>query len=201
MPESAEAVYARVVALVGVDGHLPTPPVAEWDTFPWEGEVRSKVVQPPAEEEPRGGEGGKPCWRCEHPDQNAIWRNDRWQVTSMKQPSGLPVVLFLESREHMDFTDMDDDLASEFGRVTSWLHRIMSNLPNIGRVHICKWGDGNAHLHTWFMARTKGMGQTIGSYAAEWDEILPNVPEDIWRADLAAVAKRLAIHDGGALIS
>jgi hypothetical protein len=200
MPESAEAVYARVLALVGEDGRLPTPPVTDWHTFPWEGEIVAKVVQPPVAEEPRGGEDGKPCWRCENPGANAIWHNERWQVTSMDRPSGLPVVLFLESREHMDFLDLDDDLAAEFGQVTAWLHRIMSNLPNVGRVHVCKWGDGNAHLHCWFMARTAGMAQTIGSYAAEWDEILPPVPDDIWRADLKAVADRLATHDGRALV-
>ncbi len=197
MPESAEQVYARVVALVGAEGRLPTPPVHEWDTFPWEGDLVTKVVQPPvAVEEPRQGEGGRACWRCENSAANAIWRNERWLVATTKQPTGLPLVLFLESREHLDFVDMDDALASEYGRITNNLHRIMTRLPDIGRVHVCKWGDGSAHLHTWFMARTERFAQTLGSYAAEWDEILPPVPEHIWRADLKIVADRLATHDG-----
>ena len=201
MPESAEEVYARVVAHVGEGGRLPTPPVHEWDSFPWEGEIVAKVVQPPLVEEPaRRGEAQQDCWRCEHQGTNAIWGNDRWIVTSTNEPPGLPVILFLESREHMDFTDLDDDLASEFGRISSWLHRIMSNLPNIGRVHVCKWGDGSYHLHTWFLARTARMPNTLGSPAAEWNEILPPAPEGIWRADLRVVARRLATHDGEALL-
>lgn len=194
--------YARVVALVGKDGRLPTPPVAGWDTFPWEGELTTRVVAPPVKaEKPRRGETpGDPCWRCEHQAEDAIWRNESWVVTSTSKPPGLPLVLFLESREHLDFLDMDDELASEWGRVSNNLHRIMTHLPHIGRVHISKWGDGNFHLHTWFLARTSRFPQTLGSYAAEWDEVLPPVPDDIWRADLATVAAKLANHDGHALV-
>lgn len=201
MPESAEEVYARVVDAVGAEGRLPMPPVEEWDTFPWEGDMQVKVLQPPVAEEPaRHGEVEATCRRCAHPDPGALWRNERWVVRSTEAPTGLPLVLFLETREHLDFADMDDDLASEYGRVTSWLHRIMAGLPNIGRVHVCKWGDGSAHLHTWFMARTARLPRVLGSFAAEWDEILPPGPEDVWRADLHEVARKLATHDGQALV-
>ena len=204
MPESAEEVYARVVALVGEDGRLPMPPVAEWDIFPWElvdGELVPKVLQPPvAAEEPRWGEGDRPCSCGEGDPDHAIWRNDRWVVTSTAQPSGMPLILFLHPREHLDFTDMDDDLASEFGRVCNWLHRIVSNLPNIGRVHVCKWGDGGSHMHVWFIARTARLANVLGSMAVEWNEMLPPGPEDVWRADLKHVADRLATHDGVALV-
>jgi diadenosine tetraphosphate (Ap4A) HIT family hydrolase len=204
MPESAEEVYARVVAQVGKDGRLPMPPVEEWDMFPWElveGELKPKVLAPPlAAEEPRWGEGDKPC-ACEKGEPaNAIWGNDRWVVKSTDKPVGMPLVLFLESREHLDFDEMDDELAAELGRVTSWLHRIMARLPHIGRVHVCKWGDGSAHLHVWFIARTARLPHVRGSMAVEWNEMLPPGPEDVWRADLKRVADRLATHDGEALI-
>src|SRR6476619_136954 len=56
MAESAEEVYARVVAQVGVDGRLPMPPVEEWDIFPYEGEMRPKGGEAPrAEGAPRRG--------------------------------------------------------------------------------------------------------------------------------------------------
>lgn len=201
MPETAEEVYARVVATVGEGGRLPTPEIAKWDTFPWEGEIATKVLRAPVPaEKPRNGEDDSPCWRCENPDEGVLWRNERWTVTHPEAPTGLPLVVILNSREHLDFSDMDDDLASEYGRVTTWLHRIMSRLPNIGRVHVCKWGDGSMHLHTWFMARTARLPQVLGSYAAEWDAILPPVPVDIWRADLHEVARKLATHDGTALV-
>ena len=41
------------------DGRLPTPPLADWDIFPWEvvdGAVAPKVLPPPADEPPRTGE-------------------------------------------------------------------------------------------------------------------------------------------------
>jgi hypothetical protein len=201
MPESAEEIYARVLAHVGEGGRLPMPPSHESDIFPWEGEVVPKVVQPPVEaEEPRWGEGGKPC-SCEDGEpENMIWRNDRWAVTSRDEPSGLPLVLTLQPLEHLDFSDMDDDLAAEYGTVSSWLHRIMAGLPNIGRVHVCKWGDGGAHMHVWFIARPARMPGILGSPAIEWDEILPPVPEEVWRADLHEVARKMATHDGKAVV-
>jgi diadenosine tetraphosphate (Ap4A) HIT family hydrolase len=202
MPESPEEFYARVATLTGEGGRLPTPPVHDWDSFPWDGDIRTKVLRPPvASEEARVGEKpGEPCLRCEHDTENVIWRNENWLVRSTQNPPGLPLVLFLESRTHMDFMDMDDTLASEFGRVSNNLHRIMSYLPNIGRVHLCKWGDGSYHLHVWFVARTERIPQILGSSAVEWNEILPPVPEDIWREDLRVVAKKLANHDGEALV-
>ena len=201
MPESAEEVYARVVAQVGEGGRLPMPPTHEWDIFPWEGEMVPKVVQPPVEaEEPRWGEGDKPC-SCESGEpRNAIWRSDRWVVTSTDKPGGLPLILTLSPLEHLDFSDLDDDLAAEYGKVSNWLHRIMAGLPNIGRVHVCKWGDGGSHLHVWFIARTARLTTVLGSPAIEWDEMLPPVPEDIWRADLHEVARKMATHDGKALV-
>ena len=205
MPESAEEIYARVVAAVGEQGRLPVPPVADWDIFPWEvvdGKLAPKVLAPPAAESPRFGEaGGKPCGECAgQADDRVIWENDRWVVTRMAEPTGLPLALFLLSKEHLDFTDMDDDLASEYGRLSTWLCRIMSNLPNIGRVHVSKWGDGGSHLHVWFLARPRGLPQVLGSYAVEWDEILPPGPEDVWREDIATVARKLANHDGRARV-
>lgn len=205
MPESAEEIYARVVALVGEDGRLPMPPVESWDIFPWEdvdGTWLPKVIEPPlASEEPRWGESeDKPCSCAAGDPPNAIWRNDRWVVTSTPRPTGLPLILFLNSREHLDFTDLDDDLAAEFGRVTNWLHRIMAHLPQIGRVHVCKWGDGGSHLHVWFIARPARLPGLVGSMVIEWDEMLPPGPESVWRADLRYVATRLATHDGSALV-
>jgi hypothetical protein len=201
MPESAEEIYARVVAQVGEDGRLPMADSATWDIFPWEGEMVPKVVRPPVEaEEPRWGEGGKPC-SCESGDfENAIWRNDRWVVTSMDEPGGLPLILTLHPREHLDFSDMDDELASEFGRISSWLHRIMAGLPNIGRVHVSKWGDGGAHMHVWFIARPARLPNILGSLAIEWNDMLPPVPEEVWRADLHEVARKLATHEGETLV-
>ena len=37
-------------------------------------------------------------------------------------------------------------------------------------------------------ARPARLPQTIGSFAAIWDDILPPLPDDVWRANLATVA-------------
>jgi hypothetical protein len=205
VPESPEDLYARVVAAVGEHGRLPQSDAVTWESFPWEvvdGALVPKVLRPPLAAEPprKGDPGGDPCPTCAGAGgETRIWENDRWSVRPFHR-SGMPLVLFLEPREHLDFTDLDDDLAAEYGRLTVWLTRIMSNLPYVGRVHVFRVGDGVSHLHVWFVARPERLPGIVGSMAMEWDEILPPPPEDVWRADLATVARQLATHDGRALV-
>lgn len=207
MPESAEELYARVVAAAGEDGRLAMPAYEGWESFPWEvvdGKLVPKVLQPPVDAEgARGGESpDKPCPTCTGNDtDDRIWENERWFVNLVREPGGMPLILFLQTIEHLDYPDMDDELASEYGRLSARLCRIMSNLPNVGRVHVCRWGDGNQHHHVWFIARPERFPQIIGSMAVEWDEMLPAPPDDVRRADARAVAQRLATHDGRALVS
>lgn len=203
MPESPEALYARIVDAVGPDGRLPLSSGTTWDIFPWEiadGELVTKVLRPPLEaEEPRWGEGGKPCGTCDgEAADRRIWENDAWTVTALER-SGL-FTLMLEPREHLDYTDLDDQQAAELGRISVWLSRIMTNLEHVGRVHVMRIGDGGAHLHVWHIARPERFGQILGSMVVEWDDVLPAIPEEIWRADLTYVAERLAQHDGRALV-
>ncbi len=195
--------YARVVEAVGTDGHLPAPPIRGWDAFPWtvvDGEVVPKALAAPAPEQTRiGDESGKPCGVCAGIDpERIVWEDEFWVLTAEEKPSGLPLVLTLWTREHLDYGDLDDDLASQLGRISSRLVRIIGNLPNIGRVHVNRWGDGSSHLHVWFFARIEGLPGILGSYAVEWDEILPPGPEDVWRADLHTVATKLENWGGHA---
>ena len=44
-------------------------------------------------------------------------------------PTGLPLVLVLPTREHVDAGEIDDDQASEFGRISNRLVRIIEGLP------------------------------------------------------------------------
>jgi len=202
VPESAEEVYARVVAEVGAEGRLPTPDYAAWDVFPWEaldGAVVPRVLRPPVDEPVRSGEGGKPCEACAGlPDDRVVWEDERWVLTHRGRPSGLPLVLMLWTREHLDFGDFDDDLASEYGRIANRLVRIIEHLPHVGRVHVQRIGDGGAHVHIWFIARTHRLTNILGSPAVEWDDILPPGPEDVWRQDLHTVATKLANWGGTA---
>ncbi|WP_134766609.1 hypothetical protein [Nocardioides sp. 1609] len=204
MPESAEEVYARVVAAVGADGHLPMPPLGAWDIFPWttvDGAIVPRTLAAPADEPPRWGESDeKPCGACAvgFDPERVVWEDEVWVLTHHGAPSGMPLVLTLHTREHLDMGNLDDDQASQLGRITNRLVRIIENLPEIGRVHVNRWGDGGSHFHQWFFARTARLTNVLGSTANEWDEILPPGPEDVWRADLHTVATKLANWGGDA---
>jgi hypothetical protein len=83
MAESAEELYARVMAAADEDGRLPLPPVAEWETFPWDvadGRLVTKPLAPPAPEQPREGEAGGECFLCRPDVPSVIWTNDRWRL-------------------------------------------------------------------------------------------------------------------------
>ena len=204
MPESAEEVYARVIAAVGTDGHLPMPDSGTWDIFPWEvvdGQIVPRTIQPPSADPARWGEADdKPCGVCTDgfDEAHIVWEDDVWVLTHRGAPTGLPIVLTLLTREHLDLGTLDDDQASQLGRITNRLVRIIENLPEIGRVHVNRWGDGGSHFHQSFYARTSGLTNVLGSPAMEWDDILPAGPEDVWRADLATVAEKLANWGGDA---
>jgi diadenosine tetraphosphate (Ap4A) HIT family hydrolase len=187
MPETPEELYERTK-----DG-LRMPPVEEWETFPFDGEMRPRQLQAPAEREvARHGEGGVDCDRCAAADSDYLWANENWRLWAFEKPSGLPLVVILESREHYSEPgDLPDELAADLGLMMAKIERGIRELGNIGRVHVCRWGDGGEHFHVWFMARPARFPQLIGSFAAVWDEILPPTQEDVWRADLERLAAAL----------
>ncbi len=199
MTETPEELFARASASAGAEDRLAPPPVAEWDTFPFEGDLRVRPLRPPLEAEaPRHGEGGVDCLRCESRDEDYLWTNERWRLASLPWPSGLPVVVLLEPRAHCDLGDLPAELAAELGPLIVRIEQAILATGEIGRVHVCRWGDGSEHLHWWFMARPARLPQLIGSFAAIWDDILPPLPPDLWRASLAAVAGAMASGGGTA---
>ena len=205
MAESAEVVHARILAAVGEDGRLPMTPSVSWDIFPWEsvgGAVVPQVLPPPSDEPGRSGEDpDRPCGACEGFDPERVtWEDERWVLTHGGAPSGLPLVLTLHPREHLDLGDLDDDQASELGRITNRLTRVMEHLQHVGRVHVNRWGDGGSHLHVGFFARTARLTNVLGSPAMEWDDIIPPGDEQVWRADLTTVATKLANWGGTARV-
>jgi diadenosine tetraphosphate (Ap4A) HIT family hydrolase len=185
MPETADQIYRRSV------DSLRMPPVEEWDTFPFDGDLRPRELEQPEGEAPRMGDGGVDCQSCDAPDSDYLWTNEHWRV---KPPArnGLPVVVLLESRAHHDgLLDLPDELAADLGLMLARIERAVLSVGEIGRVHVCRWGDGAEHLHWWFMGRPAGMAQLMGSFAAIWDDILPLTPPDVWEANLAQVASEL----------
>src|SRR5947207_7649988 len=96
MPETPEELYERV------KDSLRMPPVEEWETFPFDGELRPRMLEPPvAEEKPRWGVEGVDCMHCAKQDDELVWRDERWQLWPIGR-TGLPIVLILDPREHYD---------------------------------------------------------------------------------------------------
>jgi diadenosine tetraphosphate (Ap4A) HIT family hydrolase len=175
----------------------PLPDFTKWPSFPFEGALRVKHLQEPvAVEPPREGEDANDCVACSAPDEAYIWVSERWRVRTMDRPSGLPVVLILETRSHLDLGDLPNLLAAELGVMTVRLERAIRSLDGVARVHVNRWGDGSAHMHLWFLARPYGRLQLRGTFLSLWDDILPAIPESRWRENLALVAAWLAEFGG-----
>jgi diadenosine tetraphosphate (Ap4A) HIT family hydrolase len=173
------------------------PDFVRWPSFPFEGELRVRPLRDPVGvEPPRKGEDGAECVACKAPDEAYIWVSERWRVRAMDRPSGLPVVLILESRSHLDLGDLPNLLAAELGVMTVRIERAVRSLDGVARVHVNRWGDGSAHLHMWFLARPYGHLQLRGTFLSLWDDILPPIPETQWRENLALVAAWLAEFGG-----
>jgi diadenosine tetraphosphate (Ap4A) HIT family hydrolase len=190
--ETPEELFRRAQGAVEPDGRLALPPVTEWQTFPFDGGIRVRELVAPVDAEPqRSGESEADCWRCAQGESDVIWSTEHWTVTKPPRPSGLPIVVFVNSRAHMDFDDLDEDLAADMGRVLVRVHHAVAGLPHVARVHLCRWGDGSFHLHWWLMGRPERLPQVRGTFAAVWDDILPPTPENVWRANLDAVARAL----------
>jgi diadenosine tetraphosphate (Ap4A) HIT family hydrolase len=175
------------------------PPVDEWETFPFAGEMQPRALEPPEERErPRHGEGGVECHACAAGDDLYLWTNEHWRLRAFDAPSGLPVVVLLEPRRHYaEPGDLPDDAAAELGVMLARVERAVRAVGDIGRVHVCRWGDGGEHLHWWFMARPARMPQLIGSFAAVWDDVLPPIPDAVWRENLDIVVRELSYGGGG----
>ena len=185
MPETPEQLWERAHAA------LRTPPVEEWETWPFVGTVEPRLLDRPVDVEPRRhGADGIECRRCTLGDEDALWGNDNWFV-SANGPNGLPMVVALFTRQHVDFPDLPPQLQAELGTLLVRIERAVASIPGVGNVHVCRWGDGSEHCHVWIMARPARMPQLIGSFAAIWDDVLPPVPDDVWRANCELVRAAL----------
>jgi len=205
MPETIEDYYARVMAAADDEGRLaiPSDGIPYWEIFPFEAEgLRLKPIEPLAEaEEPRHGEGGKPCGACNQVDERnsvdaEVWRDDHWRIATT-EPSGAPLILMLSPQAHYDFTTLPMDRAAEMGQIMVALGAAIEALPSVARVHVSKWGDGGAHAHIFFFARPTLMPQLRGTMMAVWDDFLPRVPGGVRDANARSVIQELVRTYGG----
>ena len=185
MAETPEQLFERA------RGSLRMPPLVDWRSFPFAGDIRVRELEPPSvREPPRHGESEADCWRCATSD-DVIWSSEHWTVTTPPEPSGLPVVVFVNSRAHIDLDDVGEELAADMGRALVRVHHAVARVPHVERVHVCRWGDGSFHLHWWVMGRPARLPQVRGTFAAIWDDVLPPTPEDVWRDNVRVVSEAL----------
>ena len=105
MAETPEELYERV------KDELRMPPVEEWDSFPFDGEMAPRPLHPPVErEEPRHGEGGVDCRRCQATDDEYVEQVSQAVATDADTAS---YVEELERRaDSLDLLEDSDDLPS-----------------------------------------------------------------------------------------
>ncbi|HEV7147226.1 MAG TPA: hypothetical protein VGN48_09540 [Pedococcus sp.] len=202
MPESAADYHARIRTHGDADGRLALPAggIPYWEVFPFELEgLRLKPVEAPLDTEPaRVGEDPTEC-RCADPaeaEANTVWHDDGWRLKAF-EPSGAPVLLMLQPREHYDLATLPPELAAQLGILMTRVAAGVESLPSVARCHVSRWGDGGAHLHVFFMARPALLGQLRGTCMALWDDFLPAVPKEVFDENVAAVVDYLVSSYGG----
>ena len=128
---------------------LPLPGFVDWPIFPFVGDMRVRDVMPRRDMEyPRDGEpGGRPCRRVRRTRHRLPLGRRRLARARPDSPSGAPVQVFLETREHVDLDTFDDDHAAAMGRMIVRLERAIEKVGDIARVHVNRWGDGGSHFH------------------------------------------------------
>ncbi|MBR7828963.1 hypothetical protein KDK95_21815 [Actinospica sp. MGRD01-02] len=176
---------------------FPAEGIPGWEIFPFEGDLRIKVLEQPVLPEPprQGEEGAENCQACATPDAEYIWTDEYWRLKGYG-PAAVPAVLMLEPRGHHDQSDLPVERATEIGPLFQRIERAVMGLGGIARVHNYRFGDGATHLHYWFFARPEGMMQLRGSCLAIWDDLLPKAPEAEWAETKRRIAAAMAT-DGG----
>ena len=103
-----------------------------------------------------------------------IWEDEYWLLSFTDGPAEMAASLLLQTREHSRMGQLDDDLASQFGRIANRLIRILENLPETSYVDVSRYGAHRGHFHVWFFApyadgtRTPADLHTIATKLANW---------------------------------
>ena len=158
--------------------------------------VTLKVLEPMlVPEQPRAGElDPSECSHC-RPSEHTIWRDDLWHVNAGWDRMGIPFVGGLAPNDHCRLEDAPLDVLAALGPLMQRLSVAVKSIPGVARAHFARWGDGSEHFHMWALARPLGMMQGRGAMLAFWDDVLPDLPDDLKHQHLDIVARALA--DGG----
>jgi diadenosine tetraphosphate (Ap4A) HIT family hydrolase len=199
---SDETGASEYVRRLPIGERMPLGEVADDPLFPFEGQISTRPLDEPLLPEPprRGEPGGDPCGACEGTGGGVVWEDERWWVLVEEEPHGLPMIAVLMPKAHHDLEDLPPVLAFELGPMIQRVARAIGDVEGVGRVHVNRWGDGGSHFHVWFLARPRGMWQMRGAMLAVWDDLLPRIPPEEWRANRRTVAAGMASDGGVALV-
>ena len=89
---------------------------------------RARCSPPAQDEKTRHGEGGVDCRACGRASDDLIWEDEHWQLIALG-PTGLPIVLILEPKEHYDIETLPAELAAELGPLMQRVERAMRGPP------------------------------------------------------------------------
>ena len=199
--QSARGWYDDTRARIAESGYRPAP-WSGWPTWPFDGELAQRELEPPVDERPRGGSDGD-CFICAAAagdgGEYVVWRDDLAMLGQPRDDVALPFVAFLMPRRHADLSDLEPREAGRMGELLVLLERAVTDVLDVPRMQALRWGDGQEHLHWWTIGRPTGIAQLRGAFTPLWDDLLPPRPREESRADLEAVARRLVELAGGEL--
>jgi hypothetical protein len=149
-------------------------------------------------EEPRFAAGDpSSCGHCK-PSEHTIWRDDLWHVNAGFMPMSLPYIGGIAPNEHCTLGTAPLDVLTALGPLMQRISLAVKSIPGVARVHFARWGDGSEHFHLWALARPAGMMQGRGAMLAFWDDVLPEMAQDMQQEHLQIVAEALAAGGGTA---
>lgn len=137
------------------------------------------------------------CGHC-RPSEHTIWRDDHWHLNAGWTRMGLPFIGAIAPEQHCRLEDAPLDLLATLGPLMQRVSAAVKAIPGVARTHFSRWGDGSEHFHLWALARPEGMMQGRGPMLAFWDDVLPEMPEDLVSSHLSVVATELAKGGGEA---
>ena len=204
MPQNASEWYDDTRRRIDAEGHRDAD-WPSWSSWPLDESGRPRPLLPPGDEPPRGGGGGADCFMCAADARvdasYLLWRDEVAMIGLPLEPVALPFKAFLMPRRHADLADLTPDEAARMGQLLSATERAATDVLDVPRLQVMRWGEGQEHLHWWLLGRPTGMRQLGGTFVAMWDDLLPPRPAEEVRADLTAVCARLVEIAGGELLT
>lgn len=196
MPAGADQWYVKIRARLDAEGPRSWD-AAGWSTWPFDGDVAVRELQPPdpTGEVARGGDDGD-CPICDQslsadPSADIAWRDDLWMLGAPFEGAAMPFLAFLMPRRHADLGDRTAAEAARMGELQVHLERAVTEVLDVPRVQLYRWGDGNSHLHWWVYGRPTAVLQLRGTFLPIWDDLLPPREVAAQRVDIDLVAARL----------